>query len=156
MNVLVACEESQEVCKAFRDMGHRAFSCDIQECSGGHPEWHVQGDVLPLLNGDCFFTTADTHTHTQRGPWDLIIAHPPCTYLTMVATKFTISSPPFSITSNRLLGQQALMKPGFMTSGTPVRYWLYRQVQTSNRFRICWVTTVPRLQWMSTATFPNP
>jgi hypothetical protein len=88
VNVLVACEESQEVCKAFRDMGHRAFSCDIQECSGGHPEWHVQGDVLPLLNGDCFFTTADTHTHTQRGPWDLIIAHPPCTYLTMVATKY--------------------------------------------------------------------
>lgn len=51
MNVLVACEESQEVCKAFRERGHRAFSCDLQECSGGHPEWHIQGDVLPLLNG---------------------------------------------------------------------------------------------------------
>jgi hypothetical protein len=81
MNVLVACEESQEVCKAFRERGHRAFSCDIQPCSGGHPEWHIQGDVLPLLNGSCTFQTADAHTHTQVGRWDLIVAHPPCTYL---------------------------------------------------------------------------
>lgn len=65
MNVLIACEESQEVCKAFRAKGHRAFSCDIQECSGGHPEWHIQGDVLPLLNGNCTFQTADSHTHTH-------------------------------------------------------------------------------------------
>lgn len=57
MKVLIACEESQEVCKAFRARGHEAFSCDIQECSGGHPEWHIQGDVLPLLNGNCTFTT---------------------------------------------------------------------------------------------------
>lgn len=82
MNVLIACEESQAVCIAFRERGHRAFSCDIQECSGGHPEWHIQGDVLPLINGNCTFQTADQHTHTQRGRWDLIIAHPPCTYLT--------------------------------------------------------------------------
>lgn len=81
MNVLIACEESQTVCKAFRERGHRAFSCDLQECSGGHPEWHIQGDCLPLLNGNCTFQTADTHTHTQIGRWDLIIAHPPCTYL---------------------------------------------------------------------------
>ena len=78
MNVLVACEESQEVCKAFRARGHRAFSCDLQECSGGHPEWHIQGDALPLLNGNCTFQTADKYTHTQSGRWDLIIAHPPC------------------------------------------------------------------------------
>lgn len=81
MNVLIACEESQEVCKAFRERGHRAFSADLQECSGGHPEWHIQGDVIPLLNGNCTFQTADAHTHTQTGKWDLIIAHPPCTYL---------------------------------------------------------------------------
>ena len=49
MNVLIACEESQAVCKAFREKGHNAFSCDIQECSGGHPEWHIQGDVLPVI-----------------------------------------------------------------------------------------------------------
>lgn len=66
MNILVACEESQAVCKEFRARGHRAFSCDILECSGGHPEWHIQGDVLPLLNGNCTFKTADTHTHTKR------------------------------------------------------------------------------------------
>lgn len=81
MNVLVACEESQVVCKAFRAKGHRAFSCDLQDCSGGRPEWHIKGDVLKVINGSCTFKTADTHTHTQAGPWDLIIAHPPCTYL---------------------------------------------------------------------------
>lgn len=81
MKVLVACEESQEVCKAFRELGHEAYSCDIQECSGGHPEWHIQGDVLPLLNGDCTFVTAGGGRHTISERWDLIIAHPPCTHL---------------------------------------------------------------------------
>ena len=66
MNVLIACEESQAVCKEFRKLGHRAFSCDIQECSGGHPEWHIQGDALALIDGNCTFTTADGHTHTKR------------------------------------------------------------------------------------------
>lgn len=83
LRVLVACEESQEVCKAFRANGHEAYSCDIQECSGGHPEWHIQGDVLPLLNGDCTFTTRGGQTVRIDGKWDLIIAHPPCTYLTV-------------------------------------------------------------------------
>ena len=82
MNVLIACEESQTVCKAFRERGHRAFSCDLVPCSGGHPEWHIQGDALQLINGNCSFVTADTHTHTQAGPWDLLIAFPPCTYMT--------------------------------------------------------------------------
>jgi len=49
MKVLIACEESQEVCKAFRERGHEAYSCDIQMCSGGHPEWHIKGNVLPLI-----------------------------------------------------------------------------------------------------------
>jgi len=88
MNVLVACEESQAVCIAFRERGHRAFSCDIEPCSGGHPEWHIQADVLPLLNGNCTFQTADTHTHTQRGRWDLIIAHPPCTDLAVSGARW--------------------------------------------------------------------
>ena len=65
MNVLVACEESQAVCIAFRERGHRAFSCDLQECSGGHPEWHIQGDVLPLLNGHCEFTLQNGQTDRQ-------------------------------------------------------------------------------------------
>lgn len=63
MNVLVACEESQRVCIAFRDKGHRAFSCDILPCSGGHPEWHIQSDVLPLINGYCHFFTMDGVLH---------------------------------------------------------------------------------------------
>ena len=65
MNVLVACEESQRVCAAFRERGHRAFSCDILECSGGHPEWHIKGDVLPLLNGHCEFTLQNGQTDRQ-------------------------------------------------------------------------------------------
>lgn len=65
MRVLIACEESQTVCKAFRKRGFEAYSCDILEQSGGHPEWHIKGDVLQVINDG----------------WDLIIAHPPCTYL---------------------------------------------------------------------------
>lgn len=80
MKILVACEESQAVCKAFRARGHEAYSCDIIECSGGHPEWHIQGDVIPLLNGKCSFKTCDGAEHTVVGKWDMIIAHPPCTY----------------------------------------------------------------------------
>lgn len=81
MNVLIACEESQRVCIEFRRKGHNAFSCDIQECSGGYPEWHIQSDVLPLLNGFCLFETTDGTKHYINSKWDLIIAHPPCTRL---------------------------------------------------------------------------
>ena len=81
MKVLVACEESQSVCKAFRERGHEAYSCDIIECSGGHPEWHIMQDVTPLLNGSCRFTTMDGTEHFVKDMWDLIIAHPPCTDL---------------------------------------------------------------------------
>ena len=81
MKVLVACEESQEVCKAFRALGHEAYSCDILECSGGHPEWHIQADILPLLNGNCTFTTMDGVEHRIDGKWDMVIAFPPCTDL---------------------------------------------------------------------------
>ena len=95
MNVLIACEESQRVCTAFREKGHNAFSCDIIPCSGGHPEWHIQGDVLEVLNpsfvplGDdrgtkikgIEFKTCDGKEHFICGKWDLIIAHPPCTRL---------------------------------------------------------------------------
>lgn len=72
MKVLVACEESQAVCKAFRELGHEAYSCDIIDCSGGHPEWHIKGDALELL----------------KLKWDLIIAHPPCTYLTNAGARW--------------------------------------------------------------------
>ena len=82
MNILVACEESQRVTIEFRKQGHNAFSCDILEPSGGHEEWHIQGDVLPLLNGDCVVKTMDGIEHEIAGRWDMIIAFPPCTYLT--------------------------------------------------------------------------
>ncbi|MEE0967881.1 MAG: DNA cytosine methyltransferase [Clostridia bacterium] len=88
MKVLVACEESQSVCKAFREKGHEAYSCDIIECSGGHPEWHIMQDVLPLLNGNCEFKTTDGTAHKIKGKWDLIIAHPPCTFLTNAGARW--------------------------------------------------------------------
>lgn len=72
MKVLVACEESQAVCKEFRKLGHEAYSCDIVPCSGGHPEWHLQQDVIPLL----------------KEKWDMIIAFPPCTYLTVTGNRW--------------------------------------------------------------------
>lgn len=96
MNILVACEESQRVCTAFREKGHNAFSCDILPCSGGHPEWHIQGDVLPLLqredngnNGwhDVYFSTMDGTDHAVE-KWDMIIAFPPCTYLTVTGNRW--------------------------------------------------------------------
>jgi len=72
MKILIACEESQTVCKAFREKGHEAYSCDILPCSGGHPEWHIKGDVLEQLD---------------KG-WDMMIAHPPCTYLTITGNRW--------------------------------------------------------------------
>lgn len=95
MNVLVACEESQRVCIAFREKGHNAFSCDILPCSGGHYEWHIQGDVLEILNpkehpqasSGIMFATCDRKAHWIE-KWDLIIAHPPCTYLTIAGNKW--------------------------------------------------------------------
>lgn len=79
MKVLIACEESQTVCKAFREKGHEAYSCDIQEPSGGHPEWHILGDALKAIEGGQV-STMDGQVH-DVGRWDLLIAHPPCTYL---------------------------------------------------------------------------
>lgn len=88
MKVLVACEESQRVCSAFRARGHESYSCDIIDCSGGHPEWHIKGDVLPILNGNCDFITQDGVSHHIEGRWDLIIAHPPCTYLAISGNRW--------------------------------------------------------------------
>ena len=88
MRVLIACEESQRVCVEFRKLGHIAFSCDIIPCSGGHPEWHIMQDVIPLLNGNCKFRTQSGQGYRLHGEWDLIIAHPPCTYLTNAGARW--------------------------------------------------------------------
>ena len=88
MKVLVACEESQAVTKELRRLGHEAYSCDIIDQSGGHPEWHIMQDVLQLLNGACVFTTTDGATHEVTGKWDMIIAHPPCTYLSNAGARW--------------------------------------------------------------------
>lgn len=80
MKILVACEESQRVCKAFRKRGHEAYSCDIVFCSGKEPRWHIWANVEPLLNGKCSFRTCDGIEH-HVDKWDMIIAFPPCTYL---------------------------------------------------------------------------
>ena len=87
MKILIACEESQAVCKEMRRLGHECYSCDIIECSGGYPEWHIMQDVLPLLNGNCTFNTCDNTVHHIDGKWDMIIAFPPCTYLTSAGAR---------------------------------------------------------------------
>ena len=86
MKVLIACEESQRVCCAFRALGHEAYSCDIQEPSGMHPEWHICGDVLKVLDGGDIITMDGKPHYIDK--WDLIIAHPPCTYLTVTGNRW--------------------------------------------------------------------
>lgn len=88
MKVLVACEESQRVTIEFRKLGHEAYSCDILGCSGNHPEWHIKKDVTLLLNGNCIFNTVDGVEHEISGKWDMIIAFPPCTYLTVTGNRW--------------------------------------------------------------------
>lgn len=83
----MACEESQAVTIELRRLGHEAYSCDIQECSGGHPEWHIRGDCLKILQGGVDVVTMDGMIHTIPSKWDMIIAHPPCTFLSNVATR---------------------------------------------------------------------
>lgn len=90
MKILVACEESQAVTKEFRKLGHEAYSCDIVECSGGHPEWHVKSDVKILLNPHNVgigFMTQDLKVHNVN-KWDLIITFPPCTFLTVTGNRW--------------------------------------------------------------------
>lgn len=88
MKVLVACEESQRVTIEFRKSGHQAYSCDLLDCSGNHPEWHIKKDVTLLLNGNCIFHTVDGLEHEISGKWDMIIAFPPCTYLTVTGNRW--------------------------------------------------------------------
>lgn len=88
MKILVACEESQAVTKELRALGHEAYSCDIIPCSGGEPQWHIMQDVLPLLGGDCEFVSMDGTAHRIEGKWDMIIAFPPCTYLTVTGNRW--------------------------------------------------------------------
>jgi hypothetical protein len=98
MKILVACEESQTVTKAFRNLGHEAYSCDTEPCSGGHPEWHLQQDVIHLLQ--------------ER--WDMIIAHPPCTFLTNTGNAWFFDpktkTEPHPKYPNRRLDQQDAVK----------------------------------------------
>ena len=111
INILVACEESQRVCEAFRKRGGKAYSCDIIECSGGHPEWHIMQDVIPLLNGRCSFKTMDGIEHSIDGKWDLIIAHPPCTYLSNAGARFLY---PKGVLNEERLAKGMIAKDFFM------------------------------------------
>ena len=97
VKILIACEESQNVCKEFRKRGHEAYSCDILPCSGGHPEWHIQDDALKVA-------------YSQQ--WDLMIAHPPCTYLSNAGARFLY--PKGQLNVDRL--QKGLEAKGFFMS----------------------------------------
>lgn len=100
LNVLIACEESQAECKAFRELGHNAYSCDIQPCrKGANPGWHIQADVTPLLGEQKYFVTQSGKMCTVS-KWDLIIAHPPCTYLSKVGSLHLYKNPDVHIKDN--------------------------------------------------------
>lgn len=86
-NILIACEESQRVCTEFRKLGFNAFSCDILPCSGGHPEWHFQQDVLEVIKNKGGKLQTGEEYHIQ-GKWDLMVAHPPCTFLAVSGAKW--------------------------------------------------------------------
>jgi hypothetical protein len=73
MKILIACEESQTVCKAFRKLGFEAYSCDLEDCTGGNPEWHIKGDAI---------------TEAYSGKYEMMIAHPPCTYLSRAGARW--------------------------------------------------------------------
>ena len=89
MKILVACEESQAVTIELRRLGHEAYSCDIIECSGGHPEWHIQADALGLLSGNVFLFPQDRSSpHSYVDKWDMIIAFPPCTDLAVSGARY--------------------------------------------------------------------
>jgi len=87
MNILIACEESQSVCKAFRNLGFEAFSCDILPSSGGHPEWHFKSDIFEIIENKGGFLE-NGESHYINGNWDLMIAHPPCTYLSVSGARW--------------------------------------------------------------------
>ncbi len=107
MKVLIACEESQAVCIEFRKLGHEAFSCDLQPCSGGHPEWHIQDNVMNVLRHDIIspFTTE----------WDMVIAHPPCDFLTVSNTYINRGCSKYTADEAQELRKKAIMFFEFFT-----------------------------------------
>ena len=113
MNVLIGCECSQVVCSEFRKVGCNAFSCDIQDCYGNHPEWHIKCDVLNVLPGNLFINTCDGSEHFINH-WDLIIIHPPCTYLSKAGANRLISYVNGVKVINQLLNKKILqLVPSF-------------------------------------------
>ena len=86
-NILIACEESQRVCTEFRKLGFNAYSCDILPCSGGHPEWHFKQDVLQVIKNKGG-TLETGKEYFIEGEWDLMVAHPPCTFLAVSGAKW--------------------------------------------------------------------
>lgn len=104
--ILIACEESQCECLAWRNAGFEAYSCDLQECCGNHPEWHIVGDVTPLLHGQLDFVT-QVGVHVQVKEWRLIIAHPPCTYLTASSNNQMFFAPGVINPNREKLGRDA-------------------------------------------------
>lgn len=118
LTVLIACEESQAECIAWREIGHEAYSCDIKQCRRGmHPEWHIVGDVTPLLDGVTDFQTQDGQTHHVER-WDLIIAHPPCTYLCKVGSLWMYN--------HKQANEKHYQR---LTSPDPERYQLMKQAR---------------------------
>jgi hypothetical protein len=109
LKVLVACEESQAVTVELRKLGHEAYSCDIEPCSGGHPEWHLYGDVMLALRGCGLMPLESGGVLAIPEKWDVIVAFPPCTYLTHAGTRHFSPkmNPPEKIEARKKLREEA-------------------------------------------------
>ena len=105
MKILIACEESQRICIAFRALGFEAYSCDIQECSGWHPEWHIQWDAI---------------REAYSGKYDMMIAHPPCTYLSNAGARFLY--PKWVLNQDRLTQWQEAKEFFLKLWNAPIEY----------------------------------
>lgn len=120
LRVLCACEESQTFCLAFRKLGCLAYSADLKMCSGGHPEWHVQGDVLRVLYAPVRFTTCDGKIHSIK-KWDLLLAFPPCTYLTICGAVHLFRKTYCNLERYRLLKDAVAFFRLFLDSSIPYK-----------------------------------
>lgn len=127
MRVLVACEESQAVCKAFRELGHEAYSCDTLLCSGGHPEWHIHNDILKVLNQEKQYLEDGSIVYIDK--WDLMIAHPPCTYLSNAG-------------ANRLYPQKGVLNQDRYNKGLEAKDF-FMSLLNANIEKICVENPIP-------------
>ncbi len=170
MNIIFGCEESQACCIAFRELGHKAYSCDLKPCSGGHPEWHIQEDIMNVIRGGRFITEAGTIVEIKL--WDMAVFFPDCTFLTISANKWYKEQPPRE--SGTLVGYErykarvnaikffldlyhcgiekvaienpiGIMSSVFRSPDQVLQPWMFGHGET--KATCLWLKNLPKLEW---------